>query len=149
MLFIVPTSAQLNDLHDLVARGLDDMSEQAKSGNLLADGYTQEEIVAFESRSNDQQGVMGMLGEKASADKALARLSDQPVQSSALIGENVMRAHYALTQGQAMDDKDFEMQEEVLVDLLADLKCYARQQGIDFDAIADLASRHLQNEQSA
>lgn len=149
MLFIVPTAAQLDDLRDLVNRGLDDMAEQKKNGNLLVDGYTEEEIAAFQSRANDQQGVVGLLERHARAQQACEKAKNDSAGYSAIIGRGVLNAHASLTQGQEIDAQATDMEEEMLIDVVADLMSYARQQGINFDAIADLASLHLHNEQTA
>lgn len=152
MLFLTPTDRQLSDLFTLMHRGLGDMANQSNEGDLVEDGYSKDEIAAFDQLANDSNGVGDLLAQKAAANRELqAATHSGGIQGSLFIAQNVLQAYAKLTgpltidTGEVSDSHTAKVSN--LTDLLADLMHYAEHHDIDFNEALAKAGEHVATEQ--
>ena len=62
MSFLNLTSDQLDTLSTLVERGLNDMNQHQKEGDLVQDGYSEGDIEAFHQTVEEGNKIQGLVG---------------------------------------------------------------------------------------
>lgn len=144
MSFLNLTSDQLDTLSTLVERGLNDMNQHQKEGDLVQDGYSEGDIEAFHQTVEEGNKIQGLVGPAKVRAAALEQVRNSPIESSIVLAETILQAYSGLTEPVDMSsDADTVEKARCMVDLLADIMHYADKHDIDFGELAGRAHAHF------